>query len=466
MMWLMPGLVLKRWIFASLLGVLLVGFGVSLALNFQPFTHAYHLLQQVAQFMPSWLSGGLCIALGLLTLRYGMHKTQHTLSSVTGNQSFGDMAEALLRKNRLSRGPNIVAIGGGTGLSTLLRGLKLHSSNLTAIVTVGDDGGSSGKLREDQGIIPPGDIRNCIAALADEEKLITSLFQYRFHLGTPEGGLQGHSFGNLFLTAMCHVTGDMMSAIKESSRVLNTLGRVLPSTLEQVELVAEMEDGSIVRGESNIPEARKRIRHLSCSPASLKALPEVIEAIQSADLILMGPGSLYTSVLPNLLIPEIREALAKSKVPRLYVANMMSQAGETDQFTVSDHVKVLLEHTQNPQLISAVLVNRELPQALVETYEKAGSHQVPVDTQVLGQWGITVCSDTLVDLQETQTVRHHPARLAKAIMAWFKSVSHHSFSPSVHPSKSYNLESGESADFEEETLEVLALASSSSTPGS
>lgn len=229
------------------------------------------------------------------------------------------LLENLYRRRKLNRGPKIVAVGGGTGLSMLLRGIKNITNNVTAIVTVGDDGGSSGRLREEMGVLPPGDIRNCIAALADDEDLVTKLFQYRFKTGE---GLEGHSFGNLFLTALCSITGDMYRAVKESSNVLSIRGRVLPSTLDDMKLVAEMEDGRIIHGESNIPEAHGKIKRLYTDPQNCRALDDVIEAIRDAELIILGPGSLYTSVTPNLLIKDIANEIAKSNAKKYMFATL------------------------------------------------------------------------------------------------------------------------------------------------
>ena len=246
-------------------------------------------------------------------------------------------------------------------MSMLLKGIKHITNNITAVVTVGDDGGSSGRLREDLGILPPGDIRNCIAALADDEDLITKLFQYRFKSGE---GLEGHSFGNLFLTALCAITGDMVRAVKESSNVLSIRGRVLPATLDDMKLVAEMEDGRIIHGESNIPEAHGRIKRLFTDPAHCRALEDVIAAIKDADLIIMGPGSLYTSVIPNLLVEEIAKEVAESDAKKIYVCNIMTQPGETDNYAVSDHVNALMKHANSRKILDAVLVNVFIPSNL------------------------------------------------------------------------------------------------------
>ena len=299
----------------------------------------------------------------------------------------------------------------------MLKGIKKLTNNITAVVTVGDDGGSSGRLRQEMGILPPGDIRNCIAALADDEDLVTKLFQYRFKTGE---GLEGHSFGNLFLTALCSITGNMVRAVQESSKVLNIRGRVLPSTLDDMKLSAEMEDGTIVEGESNIPETGKKIKRLFTVPAHCKPLPEVIHAIKEADLIILGPGSLYTSVIPNLLISEISEAISKSSAKKIYVCNIMTQPGETTGYTASDHIQAILDHAGYPNMVQAVMVNNSLPDDLSPDYEKSNSFPVVVDIDNIKAKNISVVTTRLYEENEQKFVRHSPARLARAISYWYK----------------------------------------------
>ena len=296
----------------------------------------------------------------------------------------------------------------------LLKGIKKITNNITAVVTVGDDGGSSGRLREEMGVLPPGDIRNCIAALADDEDLVTKLFQYRFKSGE---GLEGHSFGNLFLTALCSITGDMVRAVKESSNVLSIRGRVLPSTLDDMRLAAEFEDGTVVHGESSIPEVHKKIKRLFTEPSNCKALEDVILAIKDADLIILGPGSLYTSVIPNLLIKEISEEIVKSSAKKIYVCNIMTQPGETDNFAVSDHINALYKHADSDKLIDAVLVNNVLPQNMADKYEKCG--QMPV---ILDRYNIKVdiVEKKLIEESREGLVRHSSHRVARAIYYWFR----------------------------------------------
>lgn len=416
--WLMPGLSIKRWVGIASTGLVMTVVGTALLLNLQPVTLFIDCLRWLAQVFPAHISGPLLLSGGVILFYFGLRKTYRTLRFALQHEGRdADLLEVLFRQNKLIHGPRIVAIGGGTGLSTLLRGVKNYTSNITAIVTVGDDGGSSGRLRVEHSIIPPGDIRNCIAALADEEQLITELFQYRFKTGS---GLEGHSFGNLFLTAMCHITGDMFSAIKESSKVLSIAGRVLPSTLESIKLAATMEDGSEVIGESLIPEAKGKISRLRCIPENPKTIPEVIEAIESAELIILGPGSLYTSVLPNLLIADIAQALSRSKAPKLYVANIMTQPGETDGYTVGDHVQALLDHCPGANVINAVIVNNWLPEPLLEKYQSYGYQPVTLDRERCEALGVQVVEKLLVDEGEHQVVRHNPAQLARSIVQWFK----------------------------------------------
>lgn len=427
--WLLPGLSFKRWIGIGLAGFFCVLVGLALILNLQPVTAVIESLRSLAQIFPNTISGPIMLIIGVVLFSIGVQKTYATMKYAIQHEGRDtDILEALYRHNKLIHGPRIVAIGGGTGLSTLLRGLKQYTSNITAIVTVGDDGGSSGRLRQEHSIIPPGDIRNCIAALADEEQLITELFQYRFKSGS---GLEGHSFGNLFLTAMGQITGDMFSAIKESSKVLNISGRVLPSTLDNIKLVAEMEDGTEVVGESQIPEAKGKIARLKCIPDCPKTLPEVIEAIQGAELIIMGPGSLYTSVLPNLLIDEIAQAISKSKAPKLYVANIMTQPGETDGYTAGDHAQAILDHCPYPNMLNGIIVNNWLPEALLEKYSAHGCFPVELDRERVAGMNIEVVEKLLVDENDQKAVRHNPNQLGRAIIQWFK----HEYSRQRHAAK-------------------------------
>ena len=331
--WLVPGLQVKRWFVLIFVGAIFIALGLLILSDVRPIFYIMEFIKKFASKVTTeWIAFSF-VMFGAALFFKGWQKTNLSILDINNGRENETILEALYRRRKLNRGPKIVAIGGGTGLSMLLKGIKHITNNITAVVTVGDDGGSSGRLREEMGILPPGDIRNCIAALADDEDLVTKLFQYRFKSGE---GLEGHSFGNLFLTALCAITGDMVRAVKESSNVLSIRGRVLPSTLDDMKLVAEMEDGRIIHGESNIPEAHGKIKRLFTDPKNCKALEEVIVAIRNADLIILGPGSLYTSVIPNLLIEEISKEVVASDAKKIYVCNIMTQPGETDGYSVSD----------------------------------------------------------------------------------------------------------------------------------
>jgi len=309
----------------------------------------------------------------------------------------------------------IVVIGGGTGLSTLLRGLKEYSSNLTAIVTVADDGGGSGILRQDLGMLPPGDIRNCILALADTEPVMEKLLQYRF----TEGMLKGQSFGNLFLAAMNGISESFEEAVKKMSDVLAVTGRVLPVTLQDVKLCAELEDGYIVKGESRIGEHntfhKGKIKNVYLEPLLIKPSQEAIESILDADMVVLGPGSLYTSIIPNLLVPGIVDAIKKSKAVKVYVCNVMTQPGETENYTVWDHVKAIERHSYKGLIEYCIVNSAQIPDELKKKYEEDGAAAVAIDADVLERYGINVIYDDFVCINNNY-IRHDTKRLAKTIM--------------------------------------------------
>ena len=415
--WLLPGLEVKRWFFLIFLGSIMIVLGFMVFLGVHPLYKTVELIQRAVYKLNSQLFAAIFIFIGAVIFFKGWQKTTLSImdmNSIKGNSS---ILEKLYRRRKLNKGAKVVAIGGGTGLSMLLRGIKKYTSNITAIVTVGDDGGSSGRLREEMGILPPGDIRNCIAALGDDEDLITKLFQYRFKNGE---GLEGHSFGNLFLTALCSITGDMVRAVKESSNVLNIRGVVLPATLDDMKLGAEFEDGRIIHGESNIPEAKGQIKLLFTEPADCHALPEAIEAIKDADLIILGPGSLYTSVIPNLLVSGIVEAIEKASAKKIYVCNIMTQPGETTDYTVASHVNALLKHAKGKKILDAVLVNNRLPDKISEGYAKSGSIPVRLDMENIVPIGIEVVSQKLIQENKDGLVRHSSNRVARAVYYWYK----------------------------------------------
>lgn len=418
--WLIPGLQVKRWFALIFVGAVLMVLGFLILCDIKPIFYTMEFIRKVAMnFSTEWLAFAI-IMLGGAVFFKGWQKTNLSILDLNNGREKEALLEALYRRRKLNRGPKIVAIGGGTGLSMLLKGIKHITNNITAVVTVGDDGGSSGRLREDMGVLPPGDIRNCIAALADDDDLITKLFQYRFKSGE---GLEGHSFGNLFLTALCSITGDMVRAVKESSNVLSIRGRVLPATLDDMKLVAEMEDGRIIHGESNIPEAQGRVKRLYTDPVHCKALEDVISAIKEADLIIMGPGSLYTSVIPNLLVEEIAREVAASHAKKIYVSNIMTQPGETDNYTVSDHINALMQHANSRNILDAVLVNDFIPSNLASKYQMAGSYPVRVDVENIKKLGISICSKKLIEDSKEGFVRHSSNRVARAIYYWYKKVN-------------------------------------------
>jgi len=322
----------------------------------------------------------------------------------------------------------VVALGGGTGLSALLRGLKAHLarrneatfskerpiSDIAAIVTVTDDGGSSGRLRRENRMLPPGDIRNCMVALSKDEALLGRLFQYRFHAGR---GLRGHNFGNLFLAALTHVTGDFAEAVRVSGKVLAIRGRIFPSTVSNVHLVATLANGKRVSGETKISSSRSRIEKLELVPRRVRPLPKAVEAIQNADLILMGPGSLFTSVIPNLLIPEIARAIARSKAPRVYIANLMTQPGETTDFSLSEHLGAIESHV-GKRVIDYVVANRKAVSAEVaKRYRAEGAEPVKIDREKVSKMKVKLILDNL--LEEHGLIRHNSPRLARLLVRNF-----------------------------------------------
>lgn len=406
--WFYPGLGFKRWLLLAFAGgVLLVYGGLSaIAVLWSP-----QLMRGLGMgwlLERPWVAlvlafdamvvGGIVLLLGVRQVWIFQRTTPETASEIRAAA-------------RLARGPRVVAIGGGTGLAALLSGFKSRTSNLTAVVTMADDGGSSGALRRDMGMPPPGDLRSCLVALADDESLMSQLFQYRF---PDSGGLHGHSFGNLFMAALAEVTGDFEAAVQESTRVLKVRGRVLPSTLDDVMLHAQLEGGARVSGESTITAADHLPRRVWLTPDNARALPQVIRAMTSADLVVLGPGSLYTSVIPNLLIPDMRDALMQTRAPVVYVCNVMTQPGETDGYSAGDHLDALRRHGMRG-VIDVVLVNESpVSDDVVASYERLGARPVVIDDQCIRQMGVRVVSASVA--AESGVVRHDSERLAQALM--------------------------------------------------
>lgn len=403
--WLYPGIGIKRWIGLASFGVILMVIS-SHRLKGQE----YWLIQLLDTI--TILSGIIILILAIKQMMRSM-----ITAFVPAAKDDTELADIIFRRKQLNRGPKIVAVGGGTGLSVLLTGLKEYTSNITAVVTVADDGGSSGRLRQQFDILPPGDIRNCLVALADAPALMRDLFQFRFDKNSE---MAGHSFGNLFITVMTQLTGDFEKAVKETSKVLALRGQVIPSTLNNVVLVAEHNDGSTTEGENRIPKAHIPISRVSLKPSENPATPEALKAIEEARIIVLGPGSLYTSVIPNLLIKEISDAIVNSSAVKVYVCNAMTQFGETDSYSVSDHIKALVSHT-HPRIIDYCIVNTaDIPQQVLKRYAQDNSYPVACDTAKIEAMGYRVIEENIVIVDDV--IRHDSLRLAKIILGLIEEV--------------------------------------------
>ena len=426
--WLLPGLVIKRWMITSAIGLLISLLGLAIWTNFRPL---YSLLEiffwvmtSLTGIFPVSLLGPFIFFIGILLIGIGQNRSINSIQKALVPQKDTFLVDALRVKSKLRRGPNIVAIGGGTGLSTLLKGLKNYSSNITAIVTVSDDGGSSGLLRKQLGVQPPGDIRNCLAALSNEEPILTRLFQYRFADGS---GFEGHSFGNLFLSALTTITGSLEKAVQASSKVLSVQGQVIPATGTDVMLWAELENGEKIFGESLIGKSKRPISRIGCLPENPSALPTALDAIKEADLIILGPGSLYTSLLPNLLVPEIVESLLKSDAPKIYISNLMTQPGETDGLDVYQHIKSIEKQLSsfgvNSRIFTSILSQIEFEESsLIDYYRSRGAEPVICDKRKLISEGYYVLQVPLYARKITPTLRHDSRRLSRAVMYLYRKI--------------------------------------------
>jgi uncharacterized cofD-like protein len=395
--WLYPGMWVKRWITLTVFGIIMISMGfVTVLLEQHPKNKTF---------------ASIIIILGILAVVTGIKRIIRSFVLVFQPQGSDELVDRIYQKRILEKGPKIVVIGGGTGLSTLLHGLKEYSSNITAVVTVTDDGGSSGRLIKEFDVLPPGDIRNCLVALADAEPLMGRLFQFRFEEG---GELGGHSFGNLFITAMTKVTGDFDAAIKESSKVLAIRGRVLPSTLDKVTLIAEHHDGTESAGETNIVKNPSPIKRIHLRPVNCKPTDEAIDALRKADAIVLGPGSLYTSIMPNLLVGRIYKEMMASKAVKIYVCNVMTQKGETDDYKASDHLKALVEHGA-PGIVDYCIINTaRIPEGMLQKYRTEESYPVVPDSDNLRKMKCKVVEAHIINSRDF--VRHEPAVLAKIII--------------------------------------------------
>lgn len=414
--WLYPNLKVKRWFLLAVLGIFLfaTGFavmndGVALGYAELQFREVIYRITGSTQHIA--VPTGVTISvLGILAIIIGFKRMLYSIISSVLPDNEGKIVDVIYAHNHLRRGPKIVVIGGGTGLSALLRGLKEYTCNLTAIVTVADDGGSSGKLRHEMGIQPPGDVRNCLVALADTEEIMDTLFSYRFE----SGALEGHSLGNLLLAGLTDTFGDFQKGIEQVSKVFAIRGHVFPSTLEQVVLVADLEDGTRVRGETSVRDTKGKIRRVYLEPYDCTPLPDAMQALGEADLIVLGPGSLYTSVLPNLLVEGLQGKIRAVKAPCVYVCNVMTEKGETDNYRVSDHLKAILDHC-GAGFVDAVLANKgTITAPILQRYVEEEAVPVVTDPKTVEKMGAKYFEANLV--QEGNVVRHDSDRLAKELI--------------------------------------------------
>lgn len=412
--WFYPGIKMKRWIFLIVLSVIVLVVGLSgnigsLVRNVRfdaiNIDHVFKKLQQL-KFIDY-----LLLTLGIIGIGLAVRRVYFSVISLVAPNREKEYMNMAYLAAKLRRGPKLAAIGGGTGMPNVLRGMKFYTSNISAIVTVADDGGSTGKIRKHFHMPAPGDVRNCIVALSDEEALIGKLFQYRFEKG---GTLKGHSFGNIFLTAMTDVVGDFSAAVDESSKVLATHGKVLPVTLEEVKLKAKMKNGKIIKGQSRITQKGGAIERIFITPADCAAYEPAIEAIRKADIIAMGPGSLYTSVIPNLLVPGVVDAINRSRAVKVYVCNIMTQKSETHGYRVSDHVKAIFDHAGS-KIIDIVIANNALPaDRVIQRYAGEEAKLVETDRENVKKLGVKLVEARL--FEEGEFIRHSPKLLAKVIM--------------------------------------------------
>lgn len=398
---------IKRWMMLTTLGIILVAMGFAMVIS--------------ERTPENKTFAAIIIIFGGLVIITGVSRIIKSFVAVFMPQTEEELVDKMYQKRILEKGPRIVTVGGGTGLSTVLQGLKDYSSNLTAVVTVADDGGSSGRLREEFNVLPPGDIRNCLVALADAGPLMEKLFQFRFDDGKD---LKGHNFGNLFITAMSKVTGDFEQAVKASSKVLAIRGNVIPATLTKVVLKARYKDGTETVGESKIPEKKSPIERMYIEPSDCSPTAESLEAIKKAHAIVLGPGSLYTSVMPNLLISGMYEAIRRSKAVKIYVCNVMTQTGETDGYKASDHVRAIINHTGKGIIDYEIINTAKIPQKLLERYEEESAYPVVPDEEEIKKLGVKIVEANVINTKDY--VRHDPHKLAKIIIDLLSAAKKHS----------------------------------------
>ncbi|UMZ72653.1 gluconeogenesis factor YvcK family protein [Natranaerofaba carboxydovora] len=413
--WLYPGLKVKRWLFLAFLGFIMILSGVTVVigpLNLASISRESFIILSELFGMHSRYNGLIIALIGLFFVWLGIKKAFRSIISILLPQDEGRLAEILYNRRQMKKGPKVLAIGGGTGLPAVLRGLKPYTGNITAVVAVSDDGGSSGKLRGELDMLPPGDVRNCLLALADTEPLLEQIFEHRFTKGKE---LAGHNVGNLIIAALNENLG-FLESIKALSKILAVKGKVLPVTDKPLTIEALYESGRKEKGESQIPNPGEKIKSIKIKDDNVKLLPEVMEAIREADAIIIGPGSLYTSIIPNLLVPGIVEEIEKSKAPKIWVANIMTQPGETDNYSLSNHLEVFKEHTGS-YLVNTVVANRhkKFNQKALKKYQEEGQVPVKIDKENLNELNkIKILSGDFA--LDSSLIRHNHEALGRAIM--------------------------------------------------
>ncbi len=413
--WLYPGLRIKRWLLLALCGVLMFIWGAALLLEFKWWTALFYIANYLDAGYLSKISlifiGSALMLIGICVLIFSLKKGLDSIINILVPYNETKLVETIYQKRQLLRGPKVVAIGGGTGLPTLLKGLKKYTSNLTAIVAVTDDGGCSGKLRDELGIIPLGDLRNNLVALADKEGLLEELLNYRFNQNS---SLSGRSLGNLLIAAMADITDDVNKSIQDLSKVLAISGTVLPVSLSSIVLKAVMDDGSEIIGETQIVKSGKKIKKISIIPEDCEPMPEAIVAVEEADVVILGPGSLYTSVISNLLIKKLAAAVLQSKAKVYYVCNVMTQPGETDTYNALEHLWAIKEYLPGVVIDKMIVNTEKISDELLNLYAKKGAQPVVFDKEAFADYETTILLDRLLDT--SQLVRHDSDKLAKLIM--------------------------------------------------
>lgn len=425
--WFYPGMRVKRWALLALVAASFIVFAFLELVGKEWVRQLYQLLPTVPSIRYLFITGLLLI--GLTGFTISVASLVRSLARGLAPGKDRQPVEIIYRTRVLERGPSVVALGGGTGLATLLRGLKEETSNLTAVVTVMDDGGSSGRLRKELDVLPPGDIRNCILALAEDEERIARFFQHRFRAAA---GLEGHSLGNLLLVGIEQVTGGFDQAVEEMSHILNIRGQVLPATLTKTHLIAQMKDGQWVEGETQITADPRQIERIALSAKNVEPYERVLDAIARADLVLLGPGSLFTSLIPNLLVTGVAPAIENAAAEKIYIANLMTQPGETNGFTLRDHLLILNAYI-NLHRFDSVIINSALPdEYLLTRYREESAEPVKDDLEEQNEYRLQVIRADLlgtIELEGKSTVKHDPHKLARAITHHARAFSHKRISP-------------------------------------